>query len=185
MNRRELLVRISAMIAAGSLGIKGNLAFGQPLEIITVTLNTRPWRDINEFRRLRRLAYSFAYLRLSSSSTPERYTEPADFRRTVLGGLQNSFSVQRNQTISQHIADVSSALDNATNRDSLHRHMTDKLRQNHSAFSDWLTRLGITQPLQDDFLRAQALFTVVAAIREGRITTMSFFSNLTWIYPFC
>ena len=185
MDRRTLLIQIPGLLAVGAMGARTRPVAAQPPGIVEKTLHDRPWRNRLAFFRQRDLAYAFAGLRIfyidvARSAPKEKFLHGAPYDDGipgVYGALDLSFR-QRPEAVDDGLQRFSSR--------ELQRNMTDMISANWDHYIQWLDEIGIRNDswLVDDFARAQAVFTVLAAVWRDE-TDLDFFSGYGWIWPFC
>jgi hypothetical protein len=182
MNRRNTL-RLALALSAGAIaGLASERTGAQQVDVTTEMIERRPWREEQVFRQLRILAVDLIDLRIvyngpnGHEANPPFANGAGPFWRETLGGTLEEGRVR--------VREVEDRLDTFANQ--LSEEMKSLLRRNGDRFISWLGELGIRAEsrLQVDFLRAQAMFAVFAAVLhgDGRLAP---FAEDTWCYPFC
>jgi hypothetical protein len=184
MHRRDVLRLALALPAGAMVGLAVKRAHAQFGDVTNEMFFKRPWQDQNVFSELRILSRALIRLRVIYSG-PLGYEAEPRFRDNVFDVWSSAMGPNSAEGWKRTIGEVQPKLD-AGLADSLKSDMDSLLERNGDKLVGWLGEVGVrpNSQLQVDLLRGQALFAINASVLLGD-GKPSFFSDFTWIYPFC
>lgn len=183
MNRRHLILTAAGLFTSGVIGSTFHSSAAQSDSIISETLSQRVWLIESEFKLRTYLAYALTDIRIAYNG-PNGYEGDEGYAQRAFDVLSRSFGTNSEHTAS--LIERAESMIRENLEKTLHQQMTDALTANGEVFFSWLEELGVTRGsrMQMDFLRAQALFAVFAALELGE-GDLSAVSDDTWSFPVC